>query len=90
MSPGSAKSMPRPSRSNPRESNWLLMYSEAVRRLSKSIMMLLLLLFLLMVWGSLRQRQLAGEIRSDMTDRDGTGRIAQSVKTEDVGGRWGG
>jgi hypothetical protein len=66
------------------------MYSEAVRRLSKSIMMLLLLLLLWMVWGSLRQRQLAGDSRFDMIDRDGTGRIAQSVKTEGVDGRWGG
>lgn len=35
---GSAKSMARPSRNRPRESSWLLMYSEAVRRFERSVM----------------------------------------------------
>lgn len=37
VSPGWAKSMPLPSRSRPRDSSWLLIYSDAVRKFSDSI-----------------------------------------------------
>lgn len=73
-SPGSAKSMPRPSRSRPRERSWLFMYSEAVRRLSESIMMPVLSLVVVLVRWSLRHRPIRREV----------GRVVSGA-AEDVG-----